>query len=178
VIETTRLTLRPFEETDVEAAFQWFSDPIVMRFTPSGPDASVEQTRARLLSYRTHQARHGFSKWALVDRSSSRIIGDSGLLVLDEEEWIDLGFRLSRAYWGKGFATEAASAWVRAAFEKHHLPALGAFAHPDNLASLRVLDKLGFRRVRQGTVMGMEAIVFALSAAAFRRGAGARLTTA
>lgn len=177
MIETARLTLRPFEDADVEEAFQWFGDPTVMRFTPSGPDRSLEQTMARLVSYRTHQARHGFSKWIIVDRSSSRAIGDSGLLVLDEYGWIDLGFRLSRPHWGKGVATEAASAWVRAAFETHHLIEVGAFTHPDNAASLRVLDKLGFRRVRQGTVMGMDSIVFALTPADHRRIAGARATT-
>ena len=46
-IETSRLILRPFESGDVEAAFTWFGDPIVMRFTPAGPDASPQQTKAR-----------------------------------------------------------------------------------------------------------------------------------
>lgn len=170
VIETARLTLRPFGKGDETEAFHWFADPAVMRFTPSGPDKSVAATKARLASYRTHQARHGFSKWAIVDRISARRIGDSGLLMLDEYEWIDLGFRLSRSYWGKGFATKAASAWARAAFEKHQLAELGAFAHPDNAASLRVLEKLGFRRVRKGTVMGMESIIFALTSAGLKSG--------
>ena len=170
MFETPRLILRPFEEADPEDAFEWFSDPRVMWFTPSGPDRSVEQTEARLAGYQTHQAKHGFSKWLILDRLSSRPIGDSGLLVLDEYGWIDLGFRLSQPFWGKGFATEAASAWVRAAFEEHHLAELGAFAHPDNVASLRVLSKLGFRCVRRGSVMGMESIIFSLSSADFRRG--------
>jgi RimJ/RimL family protein N-acetyltransferase len=168
MMETARLILRPFEEADVEGAFEWFGDAIVMRFTPSGPDKSVEQTKVRLESYRAHQATHGFSKWVIVDRSSSRPIGDSGLLVLEEYGWTDLGFRLSRPHWGKGFATEAAAAWVRAAFEEHRLRGLGAFAHPDNIASLHVLAKLGFRRMRQGTVMGMESIVYSLAPADVR----------
>jgi RimJ/RimL family protein N-acetyltransferase len=103
-----------------------------------------------------------------VDRSSSRPIGDSGLIVLEEYGWIDLGFRLSRPHWGKGFATEAAAAWVRAAFEKHRLAGLGAFAHAENAASLRVLDKIGFRRLRQGAVMGMESIIYTLAPADVR----------
>ena len=53
-IETSRLILRPFESSDVEAAFAWFGDPIVMRFTPTGPDTSIEQTKARLASYQEH----------------------------------------------------------------------------------------------------------------------------
>ena len=92
-IETSRLILRPFEEADTQAAFEWFGDPLVMRFVPGGPDLSIEQTKSRIAGYRTHQAAHGFSKWVIVERASSLRIGDSGILVLDEYGWIDLGFR-------------------------------------------------------------------------------------
>jgi RimJ/RimL family protein N-acetyltransferase len=63
MIETSRLTLRPFEEADVQAAFGWFADPLVMRFVPGGADRFIEQTRARRANYRTHQTEHRFSKW-------------------------------------------------------------------------------------------------------------------
>ncbi len=167
-IETSRLILRPFESADAAAAFGWFGDPLVMRFTPTGPDTSVEQTKARLANYQEHQIAHGFSKWIIVDRGSGRSIGDSGLLVLREYGWIDLGFRLEQAYWGKGLATEAASAWVRAAFGEFHLERLGAFVHPENVASIRVLEKLRFRIARRDTIMGMHSILFSLDAKAAR----------
>lgn len=83
--------------------------------------------------------------------------------------WIDLGFRLARPHWGKGFATEVASAWVRAAFEEFGLSRMGAFVRPKNVASIRVLEKAGFRSERSGSVMGMDSIVFSLDADA-RRG--------
>jgi len=172
MIETSRLTLCPFEEADAQAAFGWFGDPLVMRFVPGGADRTIEQTTARLADYRTHQTAHGFSKWIIVERFSSRPIGDSGLLVLDEYGWIDLGFRLACSCWGHGLATEAAPAWVRTAFDEFHLARLGAFTHPDNVASIRVLDKLGFRPKRRDTVMGMESIVFALEMADIRMGGG------
>lgn len=133
-----------------------------MRFTPTGPDKSVEQTRARLAEYQKHQREHGFSKWLMTDARTGDSIGDSGLLLLREYGWIDLGFRLGQQHWGKGFATEAASAWVRAAFDEFHINRLGAFVHPENVASIRVLEKLGFHAERQDIVMGMEAIVFSL----------------
>jgi len=163
-IETERLILRPFEVADTEAAFCWFGDPVVMRFTPNGPDASIEQTKARLANYRDHQIAHGFSKWMILDRRSELPIGDSGLLVPGEQGWIDLGFRLAQQYWGKGLATEAGYAWVRVAFDELHIDRLGAFAHPKNAASIRVLEKLGFRAERCHTVMGMDSIVFSLNA--------------
>jgi RimJ/RimL family protein N-acetyltransferase len=165
-IETSRLVLRPFETSDVEAAFGWFGDPIVMRFTPTGPDKSIEETRTRLAEYENHQDAHGFSKWLVLERHSGVAVGDSGLLGLPEYGWIDLGFRFAQSYWGKGLATEVASAWVRAAFDDFRISHLGAFAHPENVASIRVLEKLGFHAERRDTVMGMDSIVFSLDAIA------------
>lgn len=163
-IETRRLILRPFEPADVEAAFGWFGDPVVMRFTCTGPDKSIEETRTRLTYFENHQQTHGFSKWVILDAASGVAIGDSGLLVLPECGWIDLGFRLAQPYWGQGFATEVATAWVRAAFDEYRIHRLGAFVHPENVASIRVLEKLGFHAERRDTVMGMESIVFSLDA--------------
>jgi ribosomal-protein-alanine N-acetyltransferase len=163
-LETPRLILRPFESGGVEAAFGWFGDPIVMRFTPTGPDTSIEHAKARLANYQVHQTTHGFSKWIILDRQSGCAIGDSGLLKLKEYDWIDLGFRLAQRYWGKGLATEAASAWVHAAFDDLHIARLTALVHPENVASIRVLEKLSFQPVKRDTVMGMESIVFSLDA--------------
>lgn len=161
-IETPRLLLRPFELIDAEAAHSWFGDPQVMKYTPTGIDESIEKTRARLAEYQTHQAAHGFSKWLILDRESRRPIGDAGLLRLPNEGWIDLGFRLRSSCWGMGLATEAASAWVSAAAGSLGLAALGAFVHPENTASIRVLEKFGFRQERRDIVIGMPSVVYGL----------------
>jgi len=163
-LETSRLILRPFQSGDVEAAFGWFGDPVVMRFTPTGPDTSVDHTKARLANYQAHQTKHGFSKWIILERPSGRAIGDSGLLKLEDQGWIDLGFRLAQPYWGKGLATEAASAWVRAAFDEFHIDRLTALVHPENVASIRVLEKIRFHADRRETIMGMNSILFSLDA--------------
>ena len=163
-IKTARLILRPFQPSDVEAAFTWFGHPVVMQFTVTGPDKSIEGTRRRLIYFEEHQRAHGFSKWIILDADSGVAIGDSGLLVLEEYGWVDLGFRLTQQYWGRGLATEAASAWVNVAFDELHMERLGAFAHPKNAASVRVLEKLGFQVERRATVMGMDSIVFSLAA--------------
>jgi RimJ/RimL family protein N-acetyltransferase len=163
-IETSRLIVRPFQLTDAEASFGWFASPVVMRFTPTGPDTSIDQTKTRLAKYEEHQTAHGFSKWIIVDRSNGHPIGDSGLLVLQDYGRIDLGFRLAQPYWGKGLATEAASAWVHAAFNDLSLDRLTALVHPENAASIRVLAKLRFRVERQDTIMGRNSILFTLDA--------------
>lgn len=74
--------MRPFEPEDVEEAFTWFGDPVVMRFIPGGPDTSMEKTKKRLAEYQEHQTAHGFSKWIILDRRSGCGIGYSGLLDL------------------------------------------------------------------------------------------------
>jgi RimJ/RimL family protein N-acetyltransferase len=135
-----------------------------MRFTPSGPDAFIEQTEARLANYREHQIAHGFSKWMILDRRSKLPIGDSGLLLLKEYGWIDLGFRLAQPYWGKGLATEVASAWVRAAPGELHRERLTAMVHLENVASIRVLANLRFREDRRDNILGMNSILFSLDA--------------
>jgi len=73
-IETNRLVLRPFEPSDAEAAFGWFGDPAVMRFTPTGPDRSIAETKARLAGFVEHQKAHGFSKWLVLERDSGTVI--------------------------------------------------------------------------------------------------------
>ena len=117
---------------------------------------------------------HGFSKWVILKADSGLAIGDSGLLVLEEYGWIDLGFRLAQPYWGQGLATEAASAWISVAFDELQLERLGAFVHPKNGASIRVLEKLGFHVERRDTVMGMDSLVFSLDANS--RNAACKLT--
>jgi [ribosomal protein S5]-alanine N-acetyltransferase len=177
-IETERLILRPFEASDAEAAFGWFGDRVVMRFTPTGPDKSMEQSEARLRLFMEHQKAHGFSKWLILDRASGVAIGESGLLVLKDYGWVDLGFRFAQPYWGKRLATEVASAWVRAAFDEFGLSRLSAFAHPKNRASIRVLEKLGFKVERRGVVFGMDSIVFCLEAGNDESKPSERRTTA
>ena len=163
LIETPRLIMRPFDLAEAGEAFAWFGDPRVMRYVPTGPDPSIERTRSRLAGYVAHQAANGFSKWAVVDRASGRLIGDAGLLRLDSQGWpgwIDLGFRLVPGSWGRGLATEAAHAWANAAFSRFHLATLVALVHPDNAASLRVVEKVGFRQRGRETVLGMPCLLF------------------
>jgi len=192
LIETPRLLLRPFERDDAVAAHAWFGDPVVMRYAPSGPDASVGVTRERLGRYEAHQARHGFSKWLVFERASGQAIGDAGLLVLEgdarperwrrgsdddgagplgeaardgessRESWIDLGFRFQRRSWREGYATEVGAAWVSVAFGSLGVDRLNAFVHPDNIPSMKVLERLGFREDGPDQVQGMPAVCFTL----------------
>ena len=163
-METSRLILRPFTVDDVEPAHGWFSDPAVMRYTLLGPDKVRADTAARIAFYERHQADHGYSKWIIIDRASGRPAGDAGLIFLPEHQWIDFGYRLAQPFWGRGLATEAASAWVQAAFGPLRLECLTAIVHPEHTPSIRVLQKLGFVQDRREVIRAIEWIVCRLFA--------------
>ena len=168
-LETSRLTLRPFEIEDAEVAFRWFGNPLVMRFTPNGPDNGPGQTAERIARYQKHQSMYGYSRWMILDRISREPIGDIGLMHVPEYGWIDFGYRLAQPFWGKGLATEAASAWLDKAFGELQLDRLVAFSHPNNSASIKVLRKLGFSEERRDTIMGMDSLVFLIIPATRRK---------
>lgn len=156
-LTTQRTLLRPFEATDAAESFAWFGDVEVMRYIPLGPDRTVEDTSARLARYMAHQAQHGFSKWVIVDRDTGGLIGDSGFYFLPDGKRVELGYRLARAHWGRGIATEVGLRWIEVAREFiPELPVLHAFAHPENTTSLHIIRKLGFLYRRQETFYGWE----------------------
>ena len=158
-IFTSRTIVRPFALTDVQAASAWFSDPVVMEFTPTGPDRGLPATESRLQHYLEEQSKRGFSKWIVVLKASGQPIGDAGILWSDDLQDFELGYRLRKEYWGQGLATEVASAWIRRATELA-IPGLLAFTHIGNSASVRVLEKVGFSRLRRASVMNMDSFVF------------------
>lgn len=161
-LETPRTRLRPFAHSDAEAAFSWMSDTEVMRFIPLGPDATLDQTCARISRYIEHQETHGFSKWIILDRESRQPIGDSGFFFLPDGKRVELGYRLRRSHWGLGLATEVATRWIEVAGDFLPGETLYAFAHPENLASLHVMTKVGFTYFQNETFYGLDAPLYSL----------------
>ena len=155
---TPRLALRAFTPADVPAAHAIYSDPEVMRHVGAGPVASLAETASMLRSYADHQALHGFSFWALLERASGALIGDAGLYRAGSE--VELGYTLGRAWWGRGYATEAAAACLDAAFGPLALDDVIALVEPANVASIRVLEKLGLRRAGERQAFGRPHLLY------------------
>jgi len=164
-LESPRLRMRPFVPADADAVFRYRSHAEVMRYIPSGADETIEDTQKVLDGYREHQEKYGFSKWAVVLQETGELIGDSGLLLLEDGPDFELGYRLAREYWGKGLATECGGAWLEAAFSSFGLERVVAFAHPDNAAPIRVMTKLGMRFERHARFYGMDSVLCSLDAA-------------
>jgi RimJ/RimL family protein N-acetyltransferase len=159
LIETPRLLLRPFGPGDAVLVHRVYSDPDVMRYVATGPMADLAVTERLLADYAAHQKRLGYSFWAVVERSSGLLIGDAGLYRTPAGE-VELGYTLGAEWWGHGYATEAASAWLECAFSSLGIFEVVALAEPANIASLHVLEKLGMRRTGERMAFGRPHAVF------------------
>ena len=160
-IMTNRLTLRPFVRGDEEAAFGFFSDRDVMRFSLDGPHLSRKPTEDFIRANISRQNRSGFSIWAMVEQSSGLVIGMCGLAEFGHGlPGIELAYRLRRDKWGQGYASEAAEAAVTHAFTALALERLIGAVEPANVASVRVLEKSGFQRMSRRPIAGKDAFLF------------------
>ncbi len=146
ILETDRLFLREYVEDDAEALFRLNSDPKVLRFTGDESLLNVEHAREILLAHPMADYRkYGFGRWACILKSTGDHIGYAGLKYLEELGEVEIGFRLMRAQWGFGFATEASIASVRFGFADLALKSIIGLVMPENIASVRVLEKTGLR---------------------------------
>jgi ribosomal-protein-alanine N-acetyltransferase len=144
IVQTKRLTLRNLQLTDGNPMMDIFGDAEVMRFgdgvhTREWVDSWLQRC---LESYRSR----GFGPYAVVERSSSDLIGYCGLFHFPDingHEEIELGYRLKRAAWGQGYATEAARAIRDFAFHALKPNRLIALIAPENAPSIRVAEKIG-----------------------------------
>jgi RimJ/RimL family protein N-acetyltransferase len=149
-VQTERLTLRQFTEADLENLVALDSDPEVMRYLNGGiPTPREVIARDILPRFIQSYAPGGFGFWAIVERASGAFLGRVGLLPDDERPGeATLGYRLLRAAWGHGYATEAARALLRATFREAGVQRVTATTYQDNRASRQVMDRLGMTLAR------------------------------
>jgi RimJ/RimL family protein N-acetyltransferase len=156
---TPRLLLRPFAPGDAEVIHTIYSDPVVMRYVATGAMTDLAITERLLDDYCAHQQRHGYSFWAIIERASGTLIGDAGLYRTPAGE-VELGYTLGAAWWGRGYATEAAGRWLSVAFDELGIDEVVALAEPANVASMHVLTKLGLVREGERLAFGRPHAVF------------------
>jgi ribosomal-protein-alanine N-acetyltransferase len=171
-LETERLTLRPFEPGDAEDLHAVRSDPSTFEYLGSAPAATLENTLAQIARLTAYYDEHGFGIAAVVERASGRVIGDCGLQLLEDGREVEVGYKLGRQYRGRGYATEAARAWLEYGFHTLGLDRMVAVAWPENAASWRVMEKCGMRRVGPGHHYGHETLLYELTREEFAAPAG------
>ncbi|MDH3493054.1 MAG: GNAT family N-acetyltransferase [Acidobacteriota bacterium] len=165
---TERLTIRPFEDSDLDDVFAMRSDPEIMRFIRDPQNKRSDAQRwMEMISSKWNINGIGFG--AVVDRESQRFAGWCGLWKLKETNEIEVGYAVRKEFWGKGYATEAARRMLGYAFDEIELNRVVAVAYPENMASINVMKKLGMACVGRGRFYDQDLVQYAITSEEFHR---------
>lgn len=145
ILETDRLILRTWRLDDAPELFEICGDAEVMRFLGSGKPYETIGEADEFLHWATeYQKENGFCRWAVTLKGNLKTIGSCGFARPHGTEEIELGYLLARKFWGNGLATEAAAACLIYGFGKLEFREIIALTDLENVASQRVLEKIGF----------------------------------
>jgi RimJ/RimL family protein N-acetyltransferase len=163
-LETARLLLRGFEDDDLDPFAAMCADAEVMRYLGS-PTLDRAGAWRKMALHLGHWQLRGYGKWAVVERGTGRLIGRVGLW--NPEGWpgLEVGWLLARDSWGRGFATEAAEAALRFAFDRLDAEHVLSVIHPENAASIRVAERLGERYERSLVIGALPVVVYGIARA-------------
>src|SRR5437660_2315631 len=117
-LQTERLTLRMFRDSDVDAYAEMMTDPEVMRYVGDGKTLARDQSWRSLAVMIGHWHLRGYGHWAVEERDSGQMVGRVGFWYPEGWPGFELGWTLRRRYWGRGFATEAAHSALAFAFPR------------------------------------------------------------
>lgn len=166
MLETARLRLLPWRSEDWLQLRPIARDPEVVRYISAGQPWTDERIHQFVERQVSCYEQHGFCFWRLLPKQTGKtqeeVIGFCGLQPLEGTPEIEIGWWLARAWWGKGFATEAAREAMRDAFDRAGLPRIVAIAQPENRASTHIMEKLGMRFERETTHRGFHVVLYSI----------------
>jgi|SRR6516165_4094263 RimJ/RimL family protein N-acetyltransferase len=167
ILETERLLVRNWIAADLEHYLALAKDVGYNCFSPPGYFlvGTTQQAEQKIRDKMALFDEQGLGKFPIFLKASREFIGTCGLepFDLDAHAEIELGYRLCLRHWGQGYATEAASVVLRYGFDQLGWRRIMAFALGENRASLRVLEKLGFRYLREFLHAGLPHRLFVLT---------------
>jgi RimJ/RimL family protein N-acetyltransferase len=159
-LKTERLALRPLATGDAEALAAINADPEVMRYIGDGSPRDLEQTEALVAKVEAHWDAYGWGAFAIDEAATGALVG---LAILATPNFLpeilpvtELGWRVKRDRWGRGYAPEAARAVMGFAFDDLGLDRVVSCIHSENAASIRVAEKLGMTLERETVVPNFE----------------------
>jgi len=161
-LSTNRLILRIFRLDDFEAHAAICADPEVMRYIRAGP-LSRSDAWWQLARYVGHWQLRGYGMWAVVERSTNRLIGHLGFLHPEGAEGFELGWALARDAWGRGYALEGTRAAVNHAFTALGRDHIACVIRPENARSIRLAERLGATLERESEEAGRRLLIYGLS---------------
>jgi ribosomal-protein-alanine N-acetyltransferase len=162
IIRTARLSLRPLTLDDLDSIHALWTNPGVRRFLFDDQIISCEQAAAVINDSIARFETHGCGLWGARLRELPELIGFCGFRFFHDPPQLQLLYGFHPDHWSKGFATEAARAMIRFAFEQAGLDFVIASADAPNLASLRVMERAGMRFDRRETVDELDAVYYRL----------------
>lgn len=166
ILHTERLTLRPLGRADADALHALWTAPRMVRFIWDGKAIPFEQTADILERNEALFEQSGFGLWGAWVRDEPRLVGFTGLWHFREPPELELIYGVADDLCGRGYATEEAAAVMEYGVEELGMDVIRASTDAPNAASMRVLDKLGFRFVARRTVGGLDTRVYELAVAA------------
>ena len=169
ILSTARLRFEPFTEAHLDGLHAMNRDPEVQRYLLGRPE-TLDETLASIGRVRARWAAWGYGWWAFIEHATGEVVGAGCIQHLGGERANphEIGWRLRRDRWGMGLASEAARELVRHGFEEVQAPLLCAIRHPGNLASQRVMQKLGMQYAGLRDLHGEEVARHELARAAWQ----------
>ena len=166
-LTTSRLILRAFTKEDVDPLHHILGEKEILRYFPNPSPPSRDKVEKLISARLGHWEEHGYGWWAIEQRLKKGLIGWSGLLFLPETKEVEVGYLLGKAFWGKGLATEAAQACLQYGFKNFAMEIIVAIVHPENMASQRVIKKLGMSFVDEARYFGMDCHRYSIERSSF-----------
>ena len=157
-LETDRLIMTPLNQSHASALFKLNQDDQVIHYTGDSAFGSISEAEQFLINYKQFE-KNQVGRFACQLKSNHQFIGWCGLRLNQSNTHgisHDLGFRFLREFWGQGYATESAKLSIEYGFEYLNIPQIYAQARTENLASLKVLKRLGFSFWKHYLEKGLE----------------------
>lgn len=152
VLESSRLLFRRQQLDDLNHLWDLYCDPQVVKYIPDAPRTYLEVKEELEWFTNGHPEHPELGLWATIHKESGNFIGRCGLLPLtiDCQYEVEVAYLIDKAYWGQGLGTEAAGAIRDYGFERLRLTRLICLVDPENLASIRVAEKIGMHFEKEG----------------------------
>ena len=149
LIETSRLIMREFCLNDIDAVYEFSTNPEVTRYTGDADAVKTKEDAKKIITdiWQAEYQKYGYARYALIHKADEKLIGFCGMKYEPEIKEPDIGYRMLPKYWGKGLGTEAAKASLKYAKNVLKLNRIIGDAVVENIGSNRILQNLGFDQI-------------------------------
>ena len=167
MLESDRLLFRKFTPEDLDALINLRSDEEVIKYLGGKKLQNPQAIEKRLQFYIDCYEKFGFGVCAIIWKANGEMIGWGGLMPLEETGEIEVGYGMTKEFWGKGIGFETARAWLEYGFNVAGLDRIVAIAYPENTASRRIMEKCGMKYEKNEKLYSFECVFYAVSKAEF-----------